>query len=80
MLMDRELPPEDRQRIRELVLAHSDVMDVHDLRMRRSGQTVFIQVHLELNSKTQLMQSHTIADAVEAELRAAFDGAEVIFH
>ena len=80
MLMDRELPPEERQHIREIVLAHSDVIDVHDLRTRRSGQTVFIQLHLELDSKMQLTQSHTIADAVEAELHAAFDGAEVIVH
>ena len=80
MLMDRELPPEERQRIREIALAHLDVIDVHDLRTRRSGQTVFIQLHLELDSKMQLMQSHTIADAVEAELHAAFDGAEVIIH
>jgi ferrous-iron efflux pump FieF len=80
MLMDRELPLEERQRIREIAIAHPEVSDIHDLRTRRSGQTVFIQLHLELDPKMQLMQSHTIADAVEMELHAAFDSAEVIIH
>jgi ferrous-iron efflux pump FieF len=80
MLMDRELPIEERQRVRDIAIAHPEVSDIHDLRTRRSGQTVFIQLHLELDPKMQLMQSHTIADAVEAELRAAFDNAEVIIH
>lgn len=80
MLMDRELPLEERQRIRDIALEHSEVEDIHDLRTRRSGQTVFIQLHLELDPKMPLMQSHTIADAVEAELHAAFGDAEVIIH
>ncbi len=80
MLMDRELPPEERQRIREIALAHPDVQEVHDIRTRRSGQTVFIQLHLELDPKMQLTRSHEIADTVEDELRAAFGGAEVIIH
>ena len=80
MLMDRELSPEDRQRIRGIALAHSEVTDIHDLRTRRSGQTVFIQLHLELDPKMPLIHSHEIADTVEAELHAAFDGAEVIIH
>lgn len=80
MLMDRELPIKERQRVRDIAIAHPEVSDIHDLRTRRSGQTVFIQLHLELDPKMQLMQSHTIADAVEAELRAAFDNAEVIIH
>ena len=80
MLMDRELPHEERQRIREIALEHPDVHDVHDLRTRRSGQTVFIQLHLELDPELQLSKSHEIADLVEAKLCAAFSGAEVIIH
>ena len=80
MLMDRELPGEERQRIREIALAHPQVQEVHDIRTRRSGQTIFIQLHLELDPKMPLTQSHEIADTVEDELCAAFDGAEIIIH
>ncbi|MDP6389479.1 MAG: cation diffusion facilitator family transporter [Alphaproteobacteria bacterium] len=80
MLMDRELSDEDRQRIRDIAVAHDAVEEVHDLRTRRSGQTCFIQFHLELDGDMRLMQAHEIADAVELAVRKAFPGAEVIIH
>jgi len=80
MLMDREMPDEDRTRIRDLALAHPEVHDMHDLRTRLSGPYAFIQLHLELDGELRLVRAHEIADAVEAEIVAAFPGAEVIIH
>ena len=80
MLMDRELPDEERARITRIVLAHAEVLDMHDLRTRMAGPQTFIQLHLELNGDLSLWDAHTISDQVEAELRAAFPGAEVIIH
>ena len=37
VLMDHELPPETRQRIKEIVLAHPEVQGLHDLRTREFG-------------------------------------------
>ncbi len=79
-LMDRELPEPQRQRIRQIALAHDRVEDVHDLRTRSSGVQSFIQLHMELDGELTLMQSHEIADEVEDAIRAAFPGAEVIIH
>jgi ferrous-iron efflux pump FieF len=79
-LMDRELPEPQRQRIRRIALAHDRVEDVHDLRTRSSGMQSFIQLHMELDGDLTLMQSHEIADEVEAAIRLAFPGAEVIIH
>ena len=80
MLMDRELPDDDRKRIRAIATAHPGVLAVHDLRTRAAGQTVFVQLHLEVDGKLTLAEAHTIADAVEAEIRAAYPDAEVIIH
>lgn len=80
MLMDRELPDEDRERIKEIVRAHPKVIDMHDLRTRASGRDTFIQIHLELDGKMSLLSSHRISDEVEAALLEAFPGAEVIIH
>ena len=80
MLMDRELPDEDRQRIRSIATANPGVRAVHDLRTRAAGQTVFVQMHLEVDGKLTLAEAHTIADAVEAEIGVAYPGAEVIIH
>ena len=80
MLMDRELPDAERERIMEIVLDHADVIALHDLRTRASGPLTFIQVHLEMDGDMSLYKAHTVADDVEARLREAFPGAEVIIH
>src|SRR5690606_12168620 len=48
ILMDKELPMADRQRIRAIVLAHPETRGLHDLRTRSAGDRVFIEFHLEL--------------------------------
>lgn len=80
MLMDRELPAEDQERIREIALRHGDVRGLHDLRTRRAGPQVFIQLHLEMDGGMSLYRAHSVAEAVEADLQTAFPGAEVIIH
>jgi ferrous-iron efflux pump FieF len=80
MLMDRELPDDERQRIKEIVLAHPRVIDLHDLRTRSSGPYAFIQIHLELDGAMSLLESHEIADQVEVRIREAFPEAEVLIH
>ncbi|MBL4720477.1 MAG: cation diffusion facilitator family transporter [Alphaproteobacteria bacterium] len=80
MLMDRELPSEERRQVEDIVMAHESVLDLHELRTRRSGQDVFIQLHLELDPNITLMEAHVISDDVERLVRDAFKGAEVLIH
>lgn len=80
LLMDRELPEAERRRIRDIALANPEVRDLHDLRTRSSGRRSFIQVHIEMDGNLTLYRAHAVADEVEAALRAAFPGAEVMIH
>lgn len=80
MLMDRELPAEDRDRIRQIARAHTEVRNMHDLRTRSSGQHGFIQLHLEMDGDLPLMRAHDVADEVEKAICAAFPNFEVIIH
>jgi ferrous-iron efflux pump FieF len=80
MLMDREMDEADRTRIKEIVRAHPEVMNLHDLRTRVSGRDRFIQFHMELDGSLTLLHAHRISEIVEAEICAAFPGAEVIIH
>ena len=80
VLMDRELPNEDRRRILEIVRRHPGVRSVHDLRTRSSGLHQFIQLHLVLHPTMSLGRAHVISDSVEAAIREAFPQAEVIVH
>ena len=80
VLMDRELPEAERAQIRQIATAHPAVIGLHDLRTRSSGTRVFIQFHLEMNADLTLIDAHTIADQVMAEIQRAFPGAEVLIH
>jgi ferrous-iron efflux pump FieF len=79
-LMDRELPDEDRDSIKALVLEHPSVRGMHDLRSRHSGTMTFIQLHLELDDDLSLMAAHKISDEVEARILSVFPGSEIIIH
>lgn len=79
-LMDHELSLDDRERIKTIAMAHPEVVSIHDLRTRAAGVQLFIQFHLELETDISLMKAHEISDDVEAKVRKAFQGAEVIIH
>lgn len=80
MLMDRELPPEIREQIRQIAQSPPQVKGVHDLRTRQSGQTMMIQLHLELEDNVPLIQAHGIGKAVEKEILRSWPRSDVIIH
>ncbi len=80
VLLDREIPDEDRLRITEIVGGHPEVLGLHDMRTRSAGATQFIQFHLELDPKLELSDVHTICAAVEQEVREIYPAAEVLIH
>ncbi len=79
-LMDKELPDEDRAKIKQIVTAHNEVRGMHDLRSRRSGTATFIQLHLELDDELKLLQAHRISDEVELNIQQSYPNAEIIIH
>ena len=80
MLMDHELPLEIREQIMHIANAPSQVKGVHDIRTRQSGQTMMIQLHLELEDQVPLIRAHGIAKAVEKEILRSWPEADVIIH
>ena len=80
VLMDHELPDEDRSKIQQVALSHDCVLGVHDIRTRTSGLNIFIQLHLVLDCKMTLIKAHEIADDVELLLNKEFPSAQVIIH
>jgi len=80
VLMDHELPEETRQRICDIVLAHGNVLGLHGLRTRQSGQIMLVQLHLDLDQSLPLAEAHRVADEVELAIMAAFPQADVLIH
>ncbi len=80
MLMDRELPEEEREEIMAMICKHKDVLDVHDLRTNKSGMNVFISFDIDLEPNLSLKQAHDIARDVELALLERFVNAEIMIH
>lgn len=80
LLMDRELPDEDRDHIENLACSEHGVLGMHDLRTRSSGQDVFIQLHLELDPDIKLRDAHAISENVMHKIEDAFPNADVLIH
>jgi ferrous-iron efflux pump FieF len=80
LLMDRELPAEERSLIESRALATPGVLGVHGLRTLQSGQTKMIQLHVELDDNLVLAQAHRICMEVEDKLREQFPSADIIIH
>jgi ferrous-iron efflux pump FieF len=79
-LMDRELPDEEREKIKTIVKAHPKVTSMHELKTRRSGLQAFIQLHVEMDGGMSLTEAHDVSDEVETAILEAFPNAEVIIH
>ncbi|TAJ85108.1 cation diffusion facilitator family transporter [Reyranella sp.] len=80
ILMDRELPEEDRRRIDEIARQNPGVKGIHELRTRSGGLTRFIQLHIEVDRNLSLLSGHEIGRRVQGEIAKAFPGAEIILH
>jgi len=80
LLMDRELPEEEREHISAIASGTPGVIGVHGLRSRQSGQIKVIQLHLELADELPLIEAHRISTAAEERLRREFPFADIIIH
>jgi ferrous-iron efflux pump FieF len=79
-LMDHELGPAERERIKAIINGHPEVRGLHDLRTREAAGVRFIECHIELDGALTIDAAHVITDTLEGELTAAFPDAEIIIH
>ncbi|ADU64839.1 cation diffusion facilitator family transporter [Desulfurispirillum indicum S5] len=79
-LAESALPETQRQQITEIVLANREIVDLHDLRTRKSGSTKIMDMHITVCKNYTIKQAHDIADAVEASLKEQFADADIVIH
>jgi len=80
MLLDREVEGEIREQIKEIVLSHSEVMDMHDLRAIRSGMKMIVNFDIDVDPNILLWSAHEIARDVELKLLEQFPNTEIMIH
>ena len=80
LLMDRELPEAQRREIAGLARSVPGVLGVHGLRTRQSGQSIIVQLHLEMDDRIPLETAHRIGLEVEASIRARHPDSDITIH
>mgnify|MGYP004641884327 CR=1 FL=1 len=80
ILMDKELPLETRKQIKDIVLKHDEVNNIHDLRTRNAGMNSFVQFSIALNGEQTLQSTHDLCDKLEKELKQNLPDSEVFIH
>ncbi|MEX5728294.1 ferrous-iron efflux pump FieF [Rhodovulum iodosum] len=79
-LMDRAADPEVVARIEALAGSQPGVHAYHDLKTRRSGATLFVNLHIELDGEQSLNAAHGIGATLKHRILQEFPGADVIIH
>jgi ferrous-iron efflux pump FieF len=79
-LMDKEWPEEKKVHFLAVVARHPELMGVHDLRTRTSGNRDFVQFHVWVDPAMTVRRAHQVMDEVEAKLLAEFPEIEILIH
>lgn len=74
-LMERSLPADEEDEINHIILSVGTISDVHDLKTRRNGRSVIIDVHAVVDPHLTVYQAHELTIAAERKLCERF-GAE----
>lgn len=79
-LMDRAAPPDVIARIEALARTREGVHGFHDLKTRRAGSRLFVNLHIELDGAQSLNAAHAIGAALKHDILREFPRSDVIIH
>ena len=79
-IMCKELSPNIREEIMNIIHSSEGIRGYHDLKTRMSGNKSFVQVHLEIDKKLALESSHEITKKIDKKIAKLLGECEVIIH
>jgi cation diffusion facilitator family transporter len=80
-LMDEAVASEVGRHIREVISNNAEgAIEAHDVKTRTAGRVTFIEFHLVVPGNMTVATSHGICDRIEAALKDAVPGAQVLIH
>ena len=79
--LEKSLDEKTEEKILKLISATSGVMNPHNLRTRKIGSSIAIDVHIEVRQHASVIKAHDISTEVEQSLKGEFgDGTFVSVH
>lgn len=80
-LMDAAPSSNEMDAIRDAIkLKERDIIETHDLRVRRSGRVLFIDFHMVVSSDMTVKESHDICDIIEDNIQSCFPESIITIH
>jgi len=79
-LMDRAVSEEEHQQIEQIVLATPGVLGCHDLRTRKMGDMILVDVHIEVDADATVQVGHDIALSAANQVKAKLPVLNVMTH
>lgn len=80
-LLEQSLPEEVEKEILGIVAANPRVREPHNLRTRRIGAAIAIEVHVRMDGKMTVEESHELTVEIERRLRERFgEGTMIAIH
>ena len=77
-LTDMSLPEETEREIEEIICSFPEVTEPHNLRTRRIGNRIAIEVHVRMRGDMSLREAHDIVTAIEHQIKARFGPATLV--
>ena len=77
-LLERSLPDDVEREILQIVTASSEVREPHNLRTRRIGASIAVEVHMRVDGGMSVSRSHELTVDIERRLRARFGAGTMI--
>jgi cation diffusion facilitator family transporter len=79
-LMDRAVSEEEHQHIEKIILSTHGVLGCHDLRTRKMGDMILVDVHIEVDANATVQVGHDIALAAANQVKAELPVLNVMTH
>lgn len=80
-LLERSLPADTEQRIKDIILSFPEIGSPHHLRTRRIGNNIAIEVHIRMDGNFSLNEAHRLTTNVENRLKEEFgEGTHIGIH
>lgn len=79
-LMDRAVSVQESEAIERTLRSTPGILGLHDLRTRKMGDLVSVDVHLEVNALLTVVQGHDILEEAARRVKARHDVLDVMTH
>lgn len=78
-LLEGSLSKEETEEIAEIIKSVNGVCGFHNLRSRKVGNDIAIDVHVKMDGNMTLCEAHDIASLIEEEIRKRFGQSSMVY-